>query len=156
MTNIDQMIDRGHNLCFGDGFRDTFEGRRLFEEAASLGRADALLYLGKSFELDGDYDAAEGAYLRGFQKKYRAAMFRLALLHKKSLIAGTDQCFYLRTIESLSREGHFPSIALYTNERMRGSYGFPKQVIGFLSFFPNTLRFTWNFMVDPRSHRFEQ
>ena len=149
-------MEKGFHLCFSNGIRDKAEGRKLLEQAASFGRDDALFYLGKSFELDGDYDAAEEAYLRAFEKKYRAAIFRLALLHKKGLIQNIDRGFYLRTIEALSLDGHFPSIALYTNERIRGSYGLAKQGIGLLAFFPNVISFIWNFARDPRGYKFEQ
>jgi hypothetical protein len=115
-----------------------------------------LFYLGKSFELDQDYLASEEAYLGGFDKKYRAAIFRLAMLHGRGLARDSDRNFYLLTVRALSREGHFPSIALYTNERIRGSYGLIGRIFGFLSILPNLVRYLWNFSLDSRSHDFEQ
>ena len=132
------------------------EGRRLLEDAASLGRPDALLYIGQSFEMDGDYPAAEDAYLRGFEKRYRVAVFRLAVLHGKGLLERSDRDFYLQTIKALSRDGHFPSIALWTNERMRGAYGKKEQLLGFASFIPNVVFYFWGRYRNPNGHEFEQ
>ena len=156
MCDIDSLISKGYDLCFGEINGDRIQGRKFLENAASLGRDDALLYLGKSYELEGNYSDAENAYLRGFERRYRAAIFRLAMLHGRKLLQNNDRDFFLRTIKALSRDGHFPSIAIYTNERIRGSYGLIARIGGVLSVVPNAIRFIWTFARNPKNHLFEQ
>ena len=95
MNDLNDLVDRGAGMAISHSKNTRKEGRRLLEDAASLGRPDALLYIGQSFEMDGDYPAAEDAYLRGFEKRYRVAVFRLAVLHGKGLLERSDRDFYL-------------------------------------------------------------
>jgi hypothetical protein len=150
------LVKDGYRLCFVCDPRDLNLGRQLLEEAAAMGRDDASLLLGKSFQLEGNYERAAYFYTMGFQSRYRASAYRLAILHGRNLLKDSDRNFFLRTIQILAGRGHYPSIARYTVERMKGSYGFLQIAVGIIVFVPNFFRHGMMLFRDPNHPSLEE
>lgn len=106
------------------------EVRKTLTLAYEDGREDAGFFLGKSYEISGDYGSAERYYEYGFKAKYRASVYRLATLHGKGLLEKNDTEFYHATIKVLAKEGHIPSMAQLNGERVKGSYGIWQRCVG--------------------------
>jgi TPR repeat protein len=143
------LVYEGKRLCFGDEARDVEKGRELLQRASEEGRDDATFYLGRSFEADGLYEQAAEIYKSALQKQYRVAIYRLALLHGRGQLSYSDRGYYLKTIKRLALDGHHPSIALYTKERIKGAYGLFAFVTGIFAVVPNFLRATYAAYKDP-------
>jgi TPR repeat protein len=143
------LVYEGKRLCFGDEGRDLALGRKLLSDAAEMGRDDATFLLGRSFEIDGNFDQAAEFYKKGVEKRYRASVYRLAILHGRRNLSYSDRNYYLQTVKRLSKEGHHPSIARYTIERIKGAYGLFPIVIGLAAIVPNFLRGLYAAYKDP-------
>lgn len=134
-----ELITRGYQLCFG-AQRDPDLGRHFLNRSGELGRDDAYVLLGKSLELDCQYDAAAIAYQKATDRGDIIANFRLSLLHKNSRLKNSDPNYYYDTIRRLSKLEHANSIARYTKERLKGRYGFRSFFVAFFLLIPNFFR----------------
>lgn len=154
--DTNDLVHEGKRLCFDPDVRDVVQGRELLRRASDAGRDDATYFLGRSFEAEGLYDQAAEFYNIALKKRYRVAVYRLAMLHGRGQLSYSDRVYYLKTIERLSREGHHPSAVRYTKERIRGSYGLPAILGGMVAIIPNFLRVAYTAYMDPddpRLHR---
>jgi hypothetical protein len=156
METIDQQISEGLELVATDDIALQERGRLILEDLSALGNDEATFNLGKLYEFRSDFNRAEELYMRGFNNKYRAAVFRLARMHGEELIKNPDTQFYLQTIKALSKDWHFPSVARYTHEQLRGSYGIAGVFLGCIMFLPNIFLYFYFAGIDPRSSRFEK
>lgn len=129
--------------------------RSALSNAVALGRPDACLFLGKSYEFEKNYVEAAQAYRLGLEQKHRASAYRLAKLHGRKFIASPDRAFYLETIRRFSHEGHMPSLGDYTRERLLGSYGWKARFVGAAMFIPNLVRIAVIAYCDPHSSRLQ-
>jgi TPR repeat protein len=149
----DALVHEGKRLCFDSDVHDVVKGRELLRKASDAGRDDATYFLGRSLEAEGLYDQAAEFYKLALDKRYRVAIYRLAILHGRGQLSYSDRGYYLKTIERLSRDGHNPSVARYTIERIRGSYGLTAILGGLVAIIPNFLRVAYTAYKDPNDPR---
>jgi hypothetical protein len=135
-TSAETYMGHGFDHYFSTDAATRAEGRSSLAKAAALGRSDAYLYIGKSFEIDREYLRAAEAYRWGLEHRHRASVYRLARLHGKGLVPDADREFYLRTIKRLASERHCPSMADCNRERIKGSYGIFEIAVGVVMFLP--------------------
>jgi hypothetical protein len=153
---VNELLENGIHACFGKDTSRVELGRDTLAEAAALGRFDAYLYLGKSFEKTGDYISAAEAYGKGLAHRHRASAYRLALLHGKKLLPENDRDFYLKTIMRLAKEGHAPSRGYFFRERLRGSYGIRQIFFGVLTIIPEIIMISRDALIDSNSWKFQR
>jgi TPR repeat protein len=152
---VTQQLELGFQDWRSEDRVKRLAARSALATAASLGRSDAYLLLGKSYELEKDYPEAVKAYRMGLEQKHRASAYRLAKLHGLNLVASPDREFYLETIRRFASEGHLPSLGDYNRECLSGSYGWQAVLLGAVMFVPNFVRIAWVAYRDPHSPRLQ-
>ncbi|MEO1381411.1 MAG: hypothetical protein AAFU69_13835, partial [Pseudomonadota bacterium] len=70
-------------------------------------------------------------------------------LHWKQRVTYPDRDFCLRAFRQLATDKHWPSVAHYTVERLKGSYGLSGFVSGLMDFIPNLIRIFRAAFDDP-------
>ena len=154
--SADFLLESGIQSCKMTDEGKIEAGRIALAKAGSLGRFDAYLFLGKSFESSGNYARAAEAYAIGLSNRHRASAYRLAMLHGRRLLENSDRDFYLKTIRRFASEGHAPSRAQYFKERVKGSYGGYQFIVGLLSFLPNFVKTAIDAYRDPHGPKFQK
>ncbi|MEL6411055.1 MAG: hypothetical protein AAGK67_04195 [Pseudomonadota bacterium] len=149
---MESLFEKGFDLCFGDADTDPAAGRALLEDVATSWRHDAMYYIGLSYELEDRFDEADEAYLAAKNedgRMYILAAYRSAILHWKQRVTYPDRDFCLRAFRQLATDKHWPSVAHYTVERLKGSYGLSGFVSGLMDFIPNLIRIFRAAFDDP-------
>ena len=133
-TDAHDLYLKAVRLLQENDLRSNDEIVAAYERASEKGSDLADFDLGALQEQERRYDAAASYYGRALKTGYRKSIYRLALLHGGGKLTFSDRDFYLKVMQRLAQEGHVPSAAKHSKERIRGSYGWRQIVPGILSF----------------------
>jgi len=127
-------------------YADTSKANYWYFKAHERGYPPGSYMVGRAYVQSGEYELAYSAFLKGTEKGYAPAIYRLAKMHQSGKGVARDTSEYRRLLELAYSKGHIFAKRDLAGLLLTGKFGFASAVRGamlLLSLWPNIALLIW-------------